>query len=79
MTIKELFPFDCSVCNRFFMSYLFGHWINDFTCREYHSELGLCFYDNNLGELHSISVLNPIKNMRKCQQCRKGNQLTEYM
>jgi len=77
MTIKELLTFQCMICNKSFMSYCYGHYINLNDCYTNHERI--CFYDNTYGEIHSNSYVNPIKNKGKCRKCRKSHQLEEYV
>ena len=72
--IKILGNFNCSRCNKPFMSYLFGRYL--FGCHED----TICFYDNTLGEIHDNSYVNPIVDKRKlCRQCRKGTDINEFL
>lgn len=72
MTTIELLAFDCKICNKTFLSYCYGHYIN--YCHD-----GLCFYDNTIGEIHDNHYLNPVMNIRKCKLCSKANQLEEFI
>lgn len=78
MTEKDLFWFKCPICNTSFLSYVNGYYLNCYFVG-YDHELGSCFYDYNLGEIHNITYLNPLKNIRKCQKCSKANQLEEFI
>lgn len=78
MTVKELLWFDCPVCKKCFLSYVNGQYLYACMNLEIHKD-GICFYDNQLGELHNNSYLYAIKNKRKCRKCRVANQLEEFM
>lgn len=73
MTRIDLFFFRCKRCNRDFMSYVEGKRL-----RNCHHEDEYCFDDENLGEIHNNSCLNPIKGIRECMRCRKGIDLLGF-
>ena len=73
MTIKTLLWADCSICKKAFMFYAYGHFLRcDITDHE------VCFYDNNLGEIHNNHYLHAHKGL-KCRNCRVAHQLEEYL
>ena len=71
--IKILGNFECSRCNKPFMSYLYGHYLFD----DGHDN-GICFVDNTLGEIHDNSYVYPIRGKRLCRKCRKGIDLLSF-
>jgi hypothetical protein len=73
MTRIVLLWFDCKRCKKPFLSYCEGKYLN---C--YHHEDALCFWDENLGEIHDNSYLNAIENIRECRKCRKGIDLMSF-
>lgn len=73
MTIKTLLWADCLICKKPFMFYAYGHFIN---C--YNEEHEVCFYDNNIGEIHNNSYLHCVKSL-KCRKCRIAHQLEEFL
>ena len=78
MTTKEILWFDCPICGKPFLSYVYGQYIRICYTLGIHEE-GVCFYDNTLGEIHNNSYLHAIKNKRKCRKCRVSHQLEEYI
>ena len=66
MTKLELLPYQCTVCNKVFLSY---YEVVDDLDREIIQDS----YDG-----YGIDYIHPINGQRKCKRCRKGLQLDMF-
>lgn len=72
MTTLALCWFDCSRCNKPFLSYVISNWERN-------------VYDENRlisevhGDITDNSYLKPIKNARLCKKCRKGGDIQSFI
>ena len=74
MSKIELLWFDCKRCNKCFLSYVEGKAL--WNCHP--DEDGICFDDENIGEIHLNHYLHAVKGARECRKCRKGLDIMSF-
>lgn len=67
--------FRCTRCNKDFYDLSEGQYIYDCPRR---CEDGMCFNDEDIGQVHANHVLNPLKGYRECEGCRHSMDLMSF-